>query len=157
MTREQIEARLEELDAQRLSAKEEGQRLQAQLTELLRDEQAETWGLTVEEYAAAKHEADAHRRAEHALHACEVAIWKAQLRSEDARFSEADRRLAASEADRLNASRPALQAAFEKLRSEAKPLHVHLNRARSRARKAARQAQTAVASPASVGAVAKST
>jgi hypothetical protein len=54
MTAEQLHAELDALDAERLRVRDRAKALRAALNAKLAEEQADHWGLSAEEYAAAK-------------------------------------------------------------------------------------------------------
>lgn len=139
MTIAELENELDRRDALRLKGeaynREETKQIMAIRNSKIAEEQYDQWGLSAEEYAEAKRGADAARTIEKELHENQIRINKFQARKE--RTPEED-----AELKTLEEGLPKLAENLEKLRKETKPLHVHLNHARSKALKAYREAQT---------------
>lgn len=121
----------------------------------LAEDQADEWGLTVEEYATVKREANPAGAAQSALDAVERQAIKLAQRAADPRKPKDVREKAAAELANLEAKIPSLAKAVIDAQGKRMPLHKALNAARKRKAKAARNAQTAQAQVAAVGAAAK--
>lgn len=124
------------------------------------EDQCDQWGLSAEEYAAAKAGAEAHKVAEREVEEKEIRLRKLINSTqvvviEGEKLKDQTEKL--NEIKRLREEIPVLRAKAEQLAKEARPLHVHLNRARTKALKEHRLAQTATAKAASVGGKVKPT
>lgn len=143
----EIETRLEELDAQRLAAKEEGAKLVKELHELLATEQAREYGLTPEQYSEAKAKAFPDREVQQRIDAHQAKQRVLEARANDNRKPEDVRKEAAKELTALNKEGKSLNEELAEAEAERVPL--------TRALKTARNVQHATAKPAPVGVKAK--
>jgi hypothetical protein len=157
-----LEKELDRRDALRVKGEaydREGTRalMEARNRKILED-QADTWGLSVEEYQTAKEEASEHLRLEAELHAAQTRRAKLVNRAQVVRVEgeeKKDQSEDLAEMKKLSAEIPKLEAALEQAKKNARPLHVHLNKARVKALKEMRLAQTASAKPVNAKASAK--
>lgn len=149
MSLEKLLERREKLDEKRRAIKEEGAELTKLINKKLEEEQADYWGVTVEEYKAAKEEANPSAKYEREYHALLTQQRKLNARADDTRKAKDVRAAAREEADSYGDKLSKLAGKLEEAEKERKPLQVVLNMVRARKAKAARQAQVAKPVPVS--------
>lgn len=127
---QEIEARLAVLDEQRRAAKEEGAKLVQELHVLLAEEQAQEWGLTADQYAAAKEAAYPDRTPRRELDAAQTRLARLTERAQDGRKPEAVRSAAAKEAKKLEKEVTRLHRSVQEAEGRRVPLPQALKAAR---------------------------
>ncbi len=139
MTLDELNAELDRRDADRLAGKEfdrpETRKIMAARNAKILEEQADIWGLSVEDYQAATAEAETANGRERDAHAAQIRVEKLVAKEQTPEVKkelEAAKKDAKSEAD-------AHGTAAKEHRSKA----FYLNEARRKAMKEARKAQTA--------------
>lgn len=99
----EIETRLEELDVERIAKKKEGSALKAELHAILEEEQADQWGVTVEQYRECKSLANPTAELQREYDVVRTKKRKLQARADDQRKPQELRDKAAEELPALDA------------------------------------------------------